>query len=989
MARLFARLPVSSIAAILLMLAPRSAAAARPSSERAPTASEALDADATLHDVCFVDRRHGWAVGDRGVVLRTVDGGQNWRQLTTPLATPLYAVSFVDHQHGWAVGGEVRPYTHDMLAVVLKTSDGGDTWRRQPAPLLPLLRDVQFFDRRRGVAVGACTAFAPAGVFLTDDGGRGWRPMSIADRQSRPSPGEHWLTARWRSSESGVVLNGAGNLLRARKASLHATEQPRGRSRVCSVAFASPSELWAAGDGVMHSKDGGRRWVSLDAPLPPPFDELPWRAVAARGQWVWLAGSPGNAILASPDGGQSWQVQPTGVSSALNDIEFIDERNGWAVGDLGAIVSTTDGGKNWRTQRGGDRRAAVLVVAETPAAVPLELIANLGAAEGYRMAVHTLRPPVGESPASATARLREAATCAGASVVEPIAAGDAGAELLARNLALAVLRLRPELVFVAPESRDGSPSSAATIRTLVEEALAAAGHSPSVKLDELVFPPPHQPKRVAFATREGEPATGRMATGNYHPTLGATLSGWVGYRNGLLHASPEPSPVAVSWRLGAVRSGPPPSGRDPLAGIALPPGGPYRRPPAKEATNGLVEVRELAVRRRAVQHLLAAAPSATSDSGAWQRRVIDLTSGLSADAGAQLLHRLANSYRRLGQPQRAADAFYLLLVRYTDHPLADSALEWVVRYYASAEVGHAATRTAAHSREQTRPPEQTEHGVAVAGFDAGDPSSAQLDSETRLKRALQLADYLEQSRPTLFARPGLRRTIAAAAARAGEVGRVEKTHAVLGGASMPEPWRRAAEAELWLAGRKATPPPAAMVEATRAEEPPLLDGKLNDACWQSEGIGPDGARSYLASDSDYFYLAGRVTKRAGVLYPKPAGGRTRDSDLTPYDRVVFAIDTDRDFATEYELAIDSRGWTADRCWGEQPWDPRWYVAVRETAEAWTFEAAIAKAELAGETGSEAWAVAVTRRTPGVPPVHWPARHRPGDPENWRVVWLTP
>ena len=31
--------------------------------------------DAALQDVCFVDRLHGWAVGDRGVIWQTQDGG--------------------------------------------------------------------------------------------------------------------------------------------------------------------------------------------------------------------------------------------------------------------------------------------------------------------------------------------------------------------------------------------------------------------------------------------------------------------------------------------------------------------------------------------------------------------------------------------------------------------------------------------------------------------------------------------------------------------------------------------------------------------------------------------------------------------------------------------------------------------------------------------------------------------------------------------------
>ena len=34
--------------------------------------------DAELTDVTFVDPDRGWAVGDRGVIWQTVDGGRHW-----------------------------------------------------------------------------------------------------------------------------------------------------------------------------------------------------------------------------------------------------------------------------------------------------------------------------------------------------------------------------------------------------------------------------------------------------------------------------------------------------------------------------------------------------------------------------------------------------------------------------------------------------------------------------------------------------------------------------------------------------------------------------------------------------------------------------------------------------------------------------------------------------------------------------------------------
>ena len=49
--------------------------------DKGPTATSIADSmrdDAMLHDVTFVDAEYGWAVGDRGVILHTSDGGRTW-----------------------------------------------------------------------------------------------------------------------------------------------------------------------------------------------------------------------------------------------------------------------------------------------------------------------------------------------------------------------------------------------------------------------------------------------------------------------------------------------------------------------------------------------------------------------------------------------------------------------------------------------------------------------------------------------------------------------------------------------------------------------------------------------------------------------------------------------------------------------------------------------------------------------------------------------
>jgi hypothetical protein len=140
--------------AILGMLAcGGTAAAERLSQELAPADARAIAdpaccepmwADARLSDVCFVDRDHGWAVGDRGTIWHTDDAGRNWGLQRSDVRCRLHSVCFLNLSTGWAAGGCSLPYSGNSSGVVLFTHDGGQHWVRDPKLLLPALRQVRF-----------------------------------------------------------------------------------------------------------------------------------------------------------------------------------------------------------------------------------------------------------------------------------------------------------------------------------------------------------------------------------------------------------------------------------------------------------------------------------------------------------------------------------------------------------------------------------------------------------------------------------------------------------------------------------------------------------------------------------------------------------------------------------------------------------------------------------------------------------------------------
>src|SRR5579872_6067663 len=193
--------------AVMAMIAASSGAAwAQAGGTARPRAREPspIEDDANLHDVQFVDSRHGWAVGDRGVIWHSADGGETWALQQSGVSCPLESVCFLSDRVGWIAGGGTIPFTRQSYGVILRTSDGGGTWQPLVAPqpavtgnskpaaptsvknrdqkpvaaALPRIKNIQFFSLDEAVAVCEATGAEPVGVYATQDAGKSWLPLA-------------------------------------------------------------------------------------------------------------------------------------------------------------------------------------------------------------------------------------------------------------------------------------------------------------------------------------------------------------------------------------------------------------------------------------------------------------------------------------------------------------------------------------------------------------------------------------------------------------------------------------------------------------------------------------------------------------------------------------------------------------------------------------------------------------------------------------------
>lgn len=118
------------------------------------------------------------------------------------------------------------------------------------------------------------------------------------------------------------------------------------------IAFTDSLEGWLAGGGpavesgiVGHTRDGGRTWAFTSGVLPEPGTHLGIGRIQfldARHGWA----ASGRGVLATSDGGASWQLSYDGAGADFNDVQFLDERRGFAIG-AARLVATVDGGATW------------------------------------------------------------------------------------------------------------------------------------------------------------------------------------------------------------------------------------------------------------------------------------------------------------------------------------------------------------------------------------------------------------------------------------------------------------------------------------------------------------------------------------------------------------------------------------------------------------------------------------------------------------------
>lgn len=284
---------------------------------------------ASLRGLCVVNDQVVWASGSAGTVLRTIDGGQKWEDLSVAEAGEL---DFRDI-HAFDEKSAVI-LSAGQPARIYKTIDGGANWKQTfEHPRKESFFDaISFWDHQHGIAMSD-PVDGRVLLIETRDGGASWKELPIA---SRPQ------TLR---GEGGFAASGTNMILQGER---------------CFIALGSGEERQQEDSSrIVMSDDRGKTWKAVEVPLKrDPGSGIFSLAFAADAKHGVLVGGnyvkpelDGSNFAVTVDGGKTWRRPsgnpPRGYRSSVAYIAKRDSKRLIAVGPTGTDISN-DGGNNWK-----------------------------------------------------------------------------------------------------------------------------------------------------------------------------------------------------------------------------------------------------------------------------------------------------------------------------------------------------------------------------------------------------------------------------------------------------------------------------------------------------------------------------------------------------------------------------------------------------------------------------------------------------------------
>jgi photosystem II stability/assembly factor-like uncharacterized protein len=261
-----------------------------------------------LTSLSFVDSLTGWAAGDSGTILHTIDGGKTWVMQDSKTALDIVDIFFLDAHRGYASAFNFSSAPYGTI--LLRTENGGVDWTTSIYPEENIFITCIFYlDSLNGWMGGK-----PHALVRTADGGSTWSQATVDTSILAFFP---VLSLQFYNEKYGYASGGM---------------------------FDIAGVIW-------RTSDGGDTWYAID-PSDAPADEVHALYCFDSTHVLGSGGDPdfgyGVGMIRTSDGGLNWDYHELGMQGIAVDLDFRNDREGWAtLGPKRSMVYTLDSGNTW------------------------------------------------------------------------------------------------------------------------------------------------------------------------------------------------------------------------------------------------------------------------------------------------------------------------------------------------------------------------------------------------------------------------------------------------------------------------------------------------------------------------------------------------------------------------------------------------------------------------------------------------------------------
>jgi len=267
-----------------------------------------------LKGIQMISPTEGWACGDAGAMLHTIDAGTMW-SIVTLTGADLHQLIFKDASTGIVVGDN---------GTVFVTTNGGTNWVSKNSSTSLQLRGAGFAGGSTFYAVGD----DGAAVKSTDDGNT-WTTLNAGTTERllcvAAVDQNVWVGAR-----DGLMLFSNNGGTSFTSMSNPATDD------IKDIQFINGSIGFAGGSNsfFMYTSNGGTNWTSRSAGIQVGLNGIHF----VNQNEGWVVGGAGS-LYSTTNAGLNWIVLQSQTGQDLNSIHSFDGVNAWAVGNVGVIVT--------------------------------------------------------------------------------------------------------------------------------------------------------------------------------------------------------------------------------------------------------------------------------------------------------------------------------------------------------------------------------------------------------------------------------------------------------------------------------------------------------------------------------------------------------------------------------------------------------------------------------------------------------------------------